>query len=197
MERLFLLLAIVSLTACKSGGGAQAVTFIDTPPPASATPDDPQVPPQDPPVQDPVTQPQTVSLTYYTLARTDAPVSGFVNKTYTATGACAVIDSKTFCWDDGVQTVDFTQNNFRYGPLTYTYFGLSDSNNSSGFSKCSGGCVVDFMLDPTLITNAIEVNITDAVIQNVFDNGVSHQATCTQTDNVIDCGDYQFDLGAQ
>lgn len=195
MKRLFLALALLSLTACKGGGSTiESSEIPDLAPPVADQPDDPPADPQDPGNTDPTpAQPQSVVVTYYTLSKTVAPMGSWPTKTYTAMGACAEINSKVFCWDDGVKTLTWVSGGTTYGPYYYTYFGLKQ--NGAGFSICSGGCATDFMEEPTLINVSLDANIGTQVDQ-IFMNGAMNQANCTQTDNVIDCGEYQFDLGS-
>lgn len=180
MKNIFTLLTVLSMAACNGGGGGATETAklpnIEQP----GAPDQPA---------DPGNPPENVTLTTYTLSLTEAPVNGWVNKTYTATGTCTQYNAKTYCWDDGVQIIDFTSNNFRYGPYTYTFFRLQ-----SGPANCYGACVDDLLVQPTLIEGNVEAAINVATVSNVLANGTPETANCTKTGNTIDCGDFSVEV---
>lgn len=131
-----------------------------------------------------------VTVTYYALSRTEAPINGWPSKTYTATGYCAEIEGMTFCWSDGLKTLQWTSNNFQYGPHRYNYFGLSTSNGNP--QTCHGGCTDDYLQAPALVTNQL-LNVLDAqMVQDVFDHGTEQTMTCNVVDDTLDCGSVIF-----
>lgn len=182
MNKIFILILAFSMVACKGGGGAGAAT--DSAKQPIAAPEEPVVP-----VDPGGPTPEAVTLTTYTLALTEAPVNGWPLKTYTATGTCTQYQAKTYCWDDGMQVIDFTSGGFRYGPYTYTFFRLQ-----SGPANCYGACVDDALVEPTLIEGDVEAAINVATVANVLANGAPETANCTKTGNTIDCGDFQIEV---
>lgn len=165
---------------CVEGGGGSS---------AKSAPTNEIAPPADPsPGLTP--GPNTVSVTYYRLSRTEAPVNGWPNKTYTATGYCAEIQGATFCWSDGLKTLQWVSNNFQYGPLTYNYFGLSTSNGNP--QTCHGGCADDYMDSPVLVTNQLLNVLSAQDVQNVFDHGTPGSLNCEVNNGNLDCGSVIF-----
>lgn len=182
-----LLLIATYFTACAGGSGGGAADAIAEDP-SNAIPSDLYLAPVDP--NAPVLS--TSSLTYYKLSKTVAPVNGWITKTYTATGSCVVYLTKTYCWDDGVKTLQWTSNNNTYGPYTYTYFGMK--GNASSWGLCNGVCTSDLMPLPRVISTTLQNNIGAAVINNVFTNGVAVPVTCTETDGQLNCIDFVINL---
>ena len=90
------------------------------------------------PVIDPVVPvtPASITLTVYSLMQTRT--AGNVN------GYCTVYDSKTYCWDDGIQTT-------KQGQTTYIDSFWSQCTSSWG-NYCDETGAVDTMLTPTLMT---------------------------------------------
>ena len=123
--------------------------------------------------------PVTVPLTVYSKTRTEAPINGWVNKTYTATGYCTERLGNTYCWDDGMKTLDWTYNHFHYGPYTYSYFGVNQQTNG-GLGYAHGGMDEDALAEPTLMT----IQITNIMAAG----GVSpHVVLTTGTQSVVLC----------
>lgn len=189
MKNLFIALLALSMVACKGGSGGAASTDnaklpnVEDP----SNPADP-VDPVDP-------GSEQVTITTYSLAFTEAPVNGWPTKTYTAIGTCAQYEAKTYCWDDGLQVIDFTSGGFRYGPYNYSFFRLMESNGSP--ANCHGACTNDLLEIPTLIEGDVEAAISIARVTNVLANGTPEQATCTKTDDLLDCGDFSIQMGGQ
>lgn len=182
---LALVVLALYFTACAGGGGSDAGIADKI---VDATPSDliaPIVNSNDPVIATP-------SLTYYKISKTVAPVNGWITKTYTATGACVVYLTKTYCWDDGMKTLQWVSNNHTYGPYTYTYFGMQGSAASWG--PCSGGCTSDLLPAPRVISATLENNIGSAVINNVFTNGVATNVTCTEQSGQLNCIDFVINL---
>lgn len=183
------------LTGCESGGGSSGA--------ASAPASDGTAVPITPPAAPVASQGSqssavAVQVTYHSLTRTTAPVQGWQSKTITMTGSCLVYLTKTYCWDDGVKTLQWSSNNSFYGPFTYTYWGLNQ--NGQGMGICFGGCPSDLMSAPRLISNAVGTNITQSsldtgnTVNDVFNLGVSHQLQCSEDNGVLDCGTFSVSL---
>ncbi len=172
------------LIGCGSGGGA----------PADAKAEDPNAPGVSQPSQPGGSIP--VQLTYYSLSKTVYPVNGFTagaSHSYTATGSCVVYNSQTYCWDDGVKTVhfsDFSGNN--YGPFTYDYWAQNLQGQS--IAACNGGCGTDPLTIPAIVSQNVETALTLAKINLVFSSGQAKQVTCTLTGSDLDCVDFSIDL---
>lgn len=176
--KIFALLATLSLMACnESGGGSTAPTAK----PVSGVPSTPDlVTPADPGT------PQTVSVTYYSVSRTEAPVSGWVAKTYTATGSCLTHLAKTYCFDDGLQTIDFTSGGNHYGPYRYSFWGTDASGG-----PCYGGCTTDGFASPKeMVGTALTQVGGQANVDAIFSSGISHAITCQEDTVKLDCGSF-------
>jgi hypothetical protein len=151
----------------------------------------PTAPPVAPPIPTQPAGPGTIPVNYKALIRTEAPVNGWPNKTYTAVGYCATINSSTFCWSDGLKTLTWTSNNFTYGPLYYNYWEVH--TGSGGLAEsCHGGCVDDFMTAPVLVTPQLLQRIPAQKIQDVFDQGGGGSLNCTVNGSTYDCGSVTF-----
>lgn len=179
---IFLLLSLMSLTACNEGGGSGEQSAA----PKTATPAPTLTPVPSEPTD------ETVMVTYYSLSRTEAPVAGWTQKTYTATGYCTEIQEKTFCWSDGLKILQWVDNNVQYGPLKYNFWGLSTSNNKP--QTCDGGCADDYMQSPKLITAQLLQLIPAEDIQYMFDHGTQNQMSCTVSQTTATCGSLTFEL---
>ena len=174
-------------TACAPGGGSgDAAKNVDVP--SETVPADllsPSIDSNDPVVATP-------SLTYYKLSKTVAPINGWITKTYTATGSCVVYLTKTYCWDDGMKTLQWSANNHTYGPYTYTYFGMQ--GNATTWGPCNGACTSDLMPAPRVISAALQNNIGAGVINNVFTNGQAINVNCTEQSGQLNCIDFVINL---
>lgn len=135
---------------------------------------------------------QSVSITVKSLSMTVAPVNGWPLKTYTATGHCTQYNSKTYCWDDGIHTLDWTSNHFHYGPFTYDFWSLMESNSHP--LHCDGVCANDLLDAPTNIDVSISPNLPTGLLTNVMTNGSSTQLDCLLADNHLNCGTVQIDV---
>ena len=178
---IFLFSLLLTLAACNGGdsGGGQAASPKSTPVPGSTlTPE-----PEQPAVED-------VTVTYYSLSRTEAPIAGWTQKTYTATGYCAEIQEKTFCWSDGLKTLTWVSNNITFGPYRANYFMIATSNGKP--NPCDGGCSDDYMQNPREITTYLLQYIAQEKIQEVFDYGTENQMSCILTQGTMTCGDLVF-----
>lgn len=177
----FATLAVIALAACESGTSAS-----DTPVEVTT----PTVDIIDPigVVPDPAPGDVTVSVTYYRLSRTEAPVSGWSTKTYTASGYCTQIATQTYCWDDGLKTlVAWTDlHNNHYGPFYYDYWELQ---NSSGVPHtCHGACANDYMSSPVLVDSSMASALPAQNVSAVFASGVPTTVTCTKVGTTVTCG---------
>lgn len=141
---------------------------------------------------------QTVSITYYQMSKTVAPVNGWITKTYTATGYCLVYGGDTYCWDDGIKTLQWNQSNNFYGPFTYTYWNMSldafgNSPDGINWSHANGGLGQDLMSTPRLISQALSINMATGAVNQVLTSGSATTVSCTDTAGVIDCGSFSVD----
>lgn len=147
-----------------------------------------------PVVQQPVT-PVGVAVVVTVYAKTggEAPINGWPTKTYTATGYCAVYTGLTYCWDDGVKTLQWQNNSTFYGPFTYTYWNMSQ--NSVGYSSAHGGLVQDLMATPRVIGQGIGVNLVSALstVNAVLSTGTATSYNCVDTAGNVDCGNFVID----
>lgn len=169
-------IAALILSSCGSGGGGGATQARDLVP---AQPEQPIVPPQNP----------NVSVTVFKLQKTEAPVNGWVTKTYTASGSCFIYSGKTYCFDDGVKTLQWTQNNVTYGPYTYTYW----SRNAS-LGHCHGGCDSDYFTTPKEMTNNVVTAVGNQNINAVFNQGQSSALSCEDNGQTLNCGQFLINL---
>lgn len=167
----------VFLTGCGSGGGGSQADAVINP-----SPDNPAI---TNPVFDPG-NPTPINVVYYKKARTEAPVSGWPTKTYTASGSCVVYNSNTYCWDDGIKTVTIPG---APSPFTYSYW-----EQTAPLSPCHGGCVADPLTNPTTISPNVETALTLTKINLVFSSGTPIQVSCTLNGSDLDCGDFSIDL---
>lgn len=179
---LVLILASVFLTSCGSDSG--------NPSNAKSAPTSPSVPD----VQEPL--PEQMTVTYYSLSRTESPVSGWVNKTYTATGNCALVNNKTFCWSDGLKVLQWEYNNSFYGPLKYNYFRTSTNSPNTNPQTCNGGCQDDYFSTPKLMTQSFLNVVGSSEVQKIFSQGTPQTLNCTLENNDLNCGSVTFS-GAQ
>lgn len=178
MDMLLLAIFLFLTSGCApGGGGGAAVQFTPVAPIDPGLPIDPN-------------NPASVSVTYYALSRIEAPVNGWPNKTYTATGYCATIASSTYCWSDGLKTLTWTSNNFTYGPLYYNYWEVSTSNGNP--QSCHGGCADDYLATVHLVTTQLAVYVTAPKIYDIFTLGTPATLTCLRVNNDLNCGSVTF-----
>lgn len=167
-----LILISLLLAGCGKGGGAKEAAALE---PTN-------------PVISPIVLPTTTTLipapvivTYYSKSITEVIWGA---RSYTATGFCTVINSKTYCWDDGVKTV--------LAPVLPQYFTFWGRTTSSG-GVCHGGCSTsDVMLEPIEMTPSITLNLTQVKINSVL-AGTPIDATCSESSGILDCVDFQVD----
>jgi hypothetical protein len=121
-------------------------------------------------------------VTYYAKSHTVTPNGGQPTKHYTATGYCAVVNAKTFCWDDGIHTIDYPG----FPPVTgyYTYWGLA----------CNGTCTTDVASSPVqtdlTFTNQI---MTGVSISGVLGGAPTTVACSDDGAGTLDCGSFIID----
>lgn len=179
MKRLLFLSVILlssALIGCGKTGGASAQS--------AAAPDPDNTLPGGGPVI------STASVTYYAMSMTAAPVNGWITKTYTALGYCAQYLSKTYCWDDGRQTIAaWTYNSSHYGPYYYNYWGL-DTHSGGGYQACSGGCLADYMSGPKYVDHSLETALTLTKVNDVLAHGTPTTVTCTVSATELNCGSF-------
>lgn len=176
----------LSLTACGTAGNSNA---------AAALTSQAQVSQTNGLVSTDNSDSSSITLTYYSLSQTIAPLTSWPTKTYTATGYCVVYQSNTYCWDDGDHTIEFTSDNFTYGPYTYNFWGMDSRTTGTPWGQCSGGCQTDLMSSPTLITEDLTNNMADpSLVNEVLDTGNAIQVSCTESNGLLDCGDFTINL---
>lgn len=175
MKPFILCFVLYFVTACGSGGGGSAASSQTTAPNLTA----PSVP---------AAPPATVSLTYYSVTKTVAPIGSWPAKTYTATGSCVIYNAKTYCWDDGTKTVTIP------GVGSYTYSYWDQSMVGAALVSCSGGCGADPLTAPTVLSVVVETNLTLTAVNSVFSSGTSKAVTCTLTGTDLDCVDFVIDI---
>ena len=113
--------------------------------------------------------PPTVSITYYSLAQTRTPNSmAYPTKHYTATGYCLAYGGKTYCWDDGVQIIDYGGGTIGY----YSYWELVVENLTT---------------TQTPVTSPFLVN--QAFTNNILPGGGSVAAVNAGTSTTVSCTD--------
>lgn len=175
----------VMLVGCAGGSGSSpTIAAVTSQNPEDVIPSDLIAPDVDPSASIDA----TATLTYYKLSRTEAPITNWASKVYTATGFCVVYNSHTYCWDDGVKTVSIPPSY----TFKYTYFGLQGT--AQNWNHCYGGCSSDLMPLPRFISSTLQNNITPAVINAVFTNGTPKTVSCTESSGVLNCGDFVIDL---
>lgn len=142
----------------------------------------------------PAPSPTPIALTYYSKPKTVAPIGGWPTKTYTATGSCVVYLSSTYCWDDGLKSLSWTDimSGTSYGPYVNTYWGMN--KNGASYTSCSNSCTQDLMSGPTFISTGLAANIPAASITAVLTTGTAKAVTCTLSGNSLDCVDFIIDL---
>jgi predicted small lipoprotein YifL len=177
IKSLTALIMVLVLSACEIPKAVTDAAPVDSSNPTVKT-DPVQQPKVETPVDPEAPVPVKVSLTYFSLSKTVAPVNGWVTKTYTATGSCVIYLTQTYCFDDGIKTLTWVSNNFTYGPYTYTYW--QNGNNQ----PCNGGCLVDTFATPVV------GGLVQTEVNKVFNLGVSHAVECDETDSKLDCGDF-------
>ncbi|CAB4150018.1 hypothetical protein UFOVP558_60 [uncultured Caudovirales phage] len=181
---------VLFLTACGGSGGGGASTQANAPAP------DQGLPSTDPgaiaPAPTTPATPTVVSLTYYSLSKTVAPVSGWPTKQYTAVGSCATFESNTYCWDDGLKSLSWSASGNNYGPYTYTYWSTMDSGTHP--LHCSGGCTNSYLTTPRLIESVLEPMLTTISINQVLSTGTPTTVSCTKDNGQLDCGGWTVTL---
>jgi hypothetical protein len=187
LKILGLIVLAIYFTACGGGGGGggesssaptlkSPVTVVNPGAPVSGT---------------------TVSVTYRKLTKTTAPVSGWITKTITMTGACLDYQTRTYCWDDGLKTLTWVNNGTTYGPYRYNYWGLMVANP---YGLCFGGCTSSLMTAPTFISAQLGNNIlnssndTGNTINQVLNTGTPVAQTCTDDNGTLTCPDFTINL---
>ncbi len=174
-----LILIVIYFSGCApvgGGGSAAADAKVD---PIAPSPGSPGAP---------ATPSSTVAVTYYSLSRTEAPISGWPTKTYTSIARCLVYATKNYCWDDGMKTLTWVSGGTTYGPFYYSYLGITGTISSYG--PCHGGCVADPLTAPSFMTAGLTTNITAAVINQIFSTGAATNESCTLSGSQITCSSF-------
>lgn len=131
----------------------------------------------------------TQDVTLHQKSFTEAPVTGWSTKTYTSNGYCAEVNGKTFCWDDGVKTLQWTSGGFTFGPLTYSYFGVMSNPVNGSPLSCHGGCSGDYVFTPTIPDVGLN-NVIGTAVSDLIANGAQSTITCNIIGNDLDCGTF-------
>lgn len=177
MKTLILLLAL-GLSAC--GTQTQAPSINETP----VFPNMPiKVPPHD------------VNVTYYTLTRISHPtIQSQPVGDITLTAYCSLFNDIMYCWDDGVQFLSgIVISGVSQQPIFQTYFGIGYAGRDNIY-YCGFNCQVDPVPAPVIVGPKFRAIVGDEVIQEVFTNGTAQTKTCTQAEDIVDCGTFQIDL---
>lgn len=188
MKNVYIIFCIIFLSACSGSPGSTpaSVNLAGFQPPVVT-------PAAAPVVQNQVAEQQKISVTFFTLTKTVAPINGWPYKTVTYSGSCLIYLNKTYCWDDGTKTIAaWSYNNNLYQAESFNFWGLTVSNSSWG--PCSGGCGASYMAQPKVIASSLAINISPDAIKDVFNLGASNQASCSENDGVLDCGDFKVNL---
>lgn len=132
-----------------------------------------------------------VSLTVY-----QRTVTNFISgsrQTYTVTGYCTEIKTSTYCWDDGMKSIELKDGNYDLGLVTYTYWGASQTSaiHTEVSYSCNGGCYNDVMSSPTLIGYDFLMQKGQSYVDQVFDSGISNIVSCTELSGVITCPTFE------
>lgn len=134
--------------------------------------------------------PVTVTLTVYSDTDTIAPISGWPTKTYTVTGYCVDYLAVTYCWDDGMKTLQWTSGGNSYGPYTYAYFNVNRRiDNSLGSSN--GGMYSDALVAPTIVNTHVLNLMQAGGLNPVVVNPVN--VDCSVNDNIVTCPTFTID----
>lgn len=156
--KLVLLLSIVFLVSCKSGGGGETAT--EKVPDNSKPPGDQvEVPVQEPEVeQAPIGLPKVTITTYSLLKTVRAIASQFPSRTVTSKGTCTEHNGNTYCWDDGLHTYPAFKNGaywycWHYYYCSHTYWETSQDADGSFGGHCSGGCRSSYFTVPRKVVN--------------------------------------------
>jgi hypothetical protein len=190
---------IVCATACgQAPGTAQSLEASNAAPILSPV-SQPTNAPSSVPSAIPSPMASTVSLTYYSVTQTVAPLTGH-STTTTMTGNCAEYDSNTYCWDDGEHTVTI-QSGGQFDSYDFTFFGIAKPNPSSVWQACGGNCDIDVMTSPSMIdsnlTTAMAVaaptHYQVASVNSILSTGTPTTVSCTDSAGVLTCGSIVID----
>lgn len=136
-----------------------------------------------------------VQVGYFKRTQTFAPINGWVNKTYTASGSCLVHKTQMYCWDDGVQTIQsWVYLNYTYPSRSYTYFEMRNDNSSSGFNKCSGACTDSYFSIPKKMLQHILINAGQGRVADIFTHGEEIVENCQESTKKLACETFSIDL---
>jgi hypothetical protein len=185
---------VICATACGQAPATSATSLEAT-----------NIAPSADPISQPVSSPNPVaspvSVTYYSLTTSPAPVNGYSFDHVTLTGSCVVYDSNTYCWDNGAQEISVTANHTTTNYF-YTYWAMGKANSLSNYGPCYGGCTIDVMSAPTMIDQGLGTNIatsvqdnygTQSTINQVLTTGTPSTVTCTDDAGVLTCGQFVID----
>lgn len=176
MNQVYLILATCLISACGSGGGSGAQS------------------------QDPNSAPNVIgggsgggattqNVTMFQKSFTEAPVSGWPLKTYTSNGYCAQVNTKTYCWDDGVKTMQWTSSSVTYGPFTYSYFGVMPNPVNGSPMSCHGGCSGDYVFTPVIPDIGL-TNVVGTAIGDMLAHGAQSTVSCNIVGHDLNCGTF-------
>ena len=168
-----LILAMTDLTACGSGGGSspQSQSIV------GAQPSTPDIVATPTPVPTPTPAPTPQALTYYSRTTSLGSPGGYVYYT----GSCMNYGINTYCWDDGEKPV--------FGDLYCSFWNIGD---------CTYYSKTDTMAAPTVLSVNLVAELTHALAissPTTVLSGTPTNVSCTQTNETLDCGSFQIDLG--
>lgn len=209
MENAMMLLNVATALTCLVAGCGQAptVSVAETAPkgalaqvpsgdapspadPANGLPSGPGAAPS--PVASASPTPAPIALTYYRDDVSRAPLAFYPAHGYQASGSCVVYEANTYCWDDGMKVLSFTQNGVHVGPFTYSYWNLSQ--NTVGWAPSGGAMQNDLMESPRIIGVTLQTNLPTGAVQTVFTDGTPIDVSCVLNAGLLDCSDFVIDL---
>lgn len=187
MKNLYITFCIIFLSACSGGGQSASPASVGGFTPAVIKP----IAPPEAVVS--VPEENKVSVIYYSVTKTVAPISGWPTKALTYTGSCMIYLSKTYCWDDGVKTIpSWRSNNYTYEAESFDFWGVAGTDSTWG--PCSGGCLGNLMVQPREIASSLALNISAEQVKEVFNLGTSNEVSCVESDAGLDCGTFKVTL---
>lgn len=188
-----LVLASLLLTACgQAPGAASSAQLANVSPLALPISGNPVSTPA--PSASPSPVASSLSVTYYTVTSVVAPLNGYATHTTTMVGHCAIVESNTYCWDDGEHTIT-VQSGGTFDSYDFTFFGIGHTFSGQPWKACGGDCDFSDLLAPTMI----DPNLTTALAApapnhyavmlpaQVLSTGVPTTVTCTDNAGVYTC----------
>ncbi len=147
----------------------------------------------------------TVTLTVYSLTKPLVTASSGADNGVTlyGIGSCAVYNSVTYCWDDGLKTFPHptSAGGWTYWALTIdaVHYG------GNGLAECPNfyaNCITDRLVSPTTMNANVQsvlnqvpgASASHRTPAQVFSQGSSQQVSCADDGSgVLDCGAFTID----